>query len=48
MPQKLHSVDINTEKKKKLQRKGAQPLRNSQVNRAKRLGQAEKIANTLH
>ena len=29
VPQKLCSVDINTMKKKKIQRKGAQPLRNS-------------------
>jgi len=32
--QKLHSVDINT-RDKKLQKKRAQPLRNSKANRAK-------------
>ena len=40
---KLYGVDINTKKKKKqLERKGAQPLRNSWANRVKGLGQAGK------
>jgi len=41
LAQKLHSVDMNT-RDKKLQKKRAQPLRNSKANRAKWLGQAEK------
>ena len=39
--QKLHSVAINT-RDEKLQKKRAQPLRNSKANQAKWLGQAEK------
>ena len=39
--QKLHSIDLNT-RDKKIQKKRAQPLRNSKANRAKWLGQAER------
>ena len=40
--QKLHNIDLNTRDKKKLQKKRAQPLRNSKANRAKWLGRAER------